>query len=138
MTTSNHTTTLFDPGPRQPLRDPLVDRALMVSSELAAGVRFDPRVLADLIDDLVLARSDATGYAIRRTDGEEIVEGYYSWMGVDGPNDWSCPEEQMSANDVPVEFEIVALVPVARRTFPSRAHPAVGQEPEHNTDQPRT
>lgn len=53
-------------------------------------------------------------YIIRRTDGEGIYDEY-TFMGCEGPDDWTVPDE--SEHDGPTEYEILRCEPVATRTF---------------------
>lgn len=63
--------------------------------------------------------SEETFYAIRRTDGSDIGEGY-GWMAADGPDDWTVAEEESACWDEPAEYEIVLMhvESIARKTFP--------------------
>lgn len=98
------------------------DRLDLVAENVPAANRLTPAtsgVRGEVLGASDDARLDSAQFAIHRTDGENLDDDYAFWV-VDSADDWSRADDQLSANDTPVTFEIVALVPVARRTFPDR------------------
>lgn len=57
-------------------------------------------------------------YSIRLSSGELICDEF-AWMGCDGPDDWTLPDEADHWGD-DVEYEIVYMVPVSvnKTTYP--------------------
>ena len=65
-----------------------------------------------------------TMYAIRRTDGEPI-HGEWSFVIVDGPNDWTAAEDDAAGNGHPATYELVEMTVKTRRvrTLPMCVEP---------------
>lgn len=75
----------------------------------------------------VSPRGDETFFAIRRTDGGQIM-GEFTWMSCDGLHDWTVAEDAWRDGD-DVEFEIVRMTveSLATRTPPDLHTKADGE-----------